>query len=1040
MPELNRQHIQTMHYAADNVVLPEIEAAIRAHARDRGDACNQAVALVKASRTRANESGTLDAFLREFGLSNAEGIALMCLAEALLRVPDDRTLDALISEKIREGNWGAHQNSSDSKLVNASVWGLMLAGRIVGAESASQAMPAQWLSTLTQRLGEPTVRHATRQAMKILGGQFVLGRDIQSALNRSAKERSLCSFDMLGEGARTSRDAERYFTEYENAIHAVGKCGSGLPLSQNHNVSVKLSALHPRFWESQRSDCLPILQEKILTLAKLAQHYNIGLSLDAEESSRLELTMDVFEWLCAQPSIENWSGLGFVLQAYQKRALQVAKWLGQLASVRKNGFMVRLVKGAYWDTEIKDAQQKGVEDYPVFISKHHTDLSYEACMHTLLACPSIYCQFATHNAITIAQLLTAANGLNRPFELQKLHGMGDLLYTLVREEHPSVQVRTYAPVGQHEDLLPYLVRRLLENGANSSFVNRFLDAKLPISELVVDPIELLSGDAPTDQNRHSNENIPLPRQVFAGGESQWASAHGFDLDARPTAVAFETRRYDPIELTLVDTIDRTNSNSDKVAFSNSPTTGTPIGQYVNATPEAMDLAVMRAHETFATWSATEVTQRAALLNRVALLLEENTLRLTSLIAKEAGRTLNDGIDEVREAVDFCRYYAVQATSLMDSDIDLPSVTGETNRLTYSACGPWLCISPWNFPLAIFIGQIAANLAVGNTVIAKPAPQTPLIAQCACDLFREAGVPDGALNLVLGDGPDVGNRVLPNELIRGVSFTGSHQSALTINRQLASRDGAIVPFIAETGGINCMIVDSTALPEQVIDDVITSAFRSAGQRCSALRVLFIQTDVADKMIGLLAGALQELKVGDPHDLATDVGPVIDEVAKAKIDRYVARLETSATLVAKSPSVDPALSGYFVEPQAWEIGALGELEEEIFGPILHIIRFDAEDLDTIIDDIRRSEFALTMGVHSRLRGLHERFAKEHLVGNLYINRDTVGAVVGSNPFGGHGLSGTGPKAGGPNYLKRLVREHTVTDNVTALGGNTALFNLM
>ena len=1049
MAETDRAKIRTLHYATTSSTLKAIETVLLCDADRRERVSTIARNLVIKSRERSDESGTLDAFLREFGLSNSEGIALMCLAEALLRVPDDATLDALIAEKISEGNWGAHESASDSQLVNASVWGLMLAGKLVGKSSSGSAFPANWLSNLVTRIGEPTVRLATLQAMKILGGQFVLGRDIDAALSRAKRQDVLCSFDMLGEGARTATDAERYFKSYEAAIHRVGKACTGASVRENHNVSVKLSALHPRFTESQRNQCLPALQDKVLRLATLAKSYGMGMSLDAEECSRLELSMDVFEWLCNHQDLSDWSGLGFVLQAYQKRSIAVANWLVELASARPFGFMVRLVKGAYWDTEIKIAQQLGLEDYPVFTDKAHTDLSYEACMHTLLSSDRIYCQFATHNARSVAQVVEATENRDASFELQKLHGMGDLLYTLVKENNPGIPVRTYAPVGQHEDLLPYLVRRLLENGANSSFVNRFLDKELPVDDLIADPftqlIEFDEAVTPSNSDPESctdptsgTSRIPLPKAIFSSAPIPWSASKGFDLDDRDLIAAMDQkavagRAQQCVLAVTKDSVDSTDS----VSFS--PTSGEAIGRFRSASSEDFDQAVGAAASAFFEWSRLPAKHRGDLLRNLATMLEDHTLDLASLIALEAGRTLNDGVDEVREAVDFCRYYAAQAEALMDSEIELPGVTGEANRLRYHASGPWLCISPWNFPLAIFIGQITANLAVGNTVIAKPAEQTPLVALYAERLFREAGFPSNVLHILNADGPTSGEYLLPDARIKGVSFTGSHATATAINRALAARPGAITPLVAETGGINCMIVDSTALPEQVVDDVITSAFRSAGQRCSALRVLYLQSDVADKMIELLQGAMAELVLGDPCNLSSDIGPVIDGNAQRVINQHISTLETHATRLAIAPLPATQNNGFFVAPQAWEINSLDELTQEVFGPILHVIRYNAETLPDIINDIRASDFALTMGVHSRLHGLHERLENEALIGNLYINRDTVGAVVGSNPFGGHGLSGTGPKAGGPDYLKRLVREHTITDNITALGGNTDLFNL-
>lgn len=1049
MAVISRANIRSLHYAPATSVMEVVNASLEDDVDRRAQVSKMAHDLVTQSRKRSDESGTLDAFLREFGLSNSEGIALMCLAEALLRVPDDETLDALIAEKISEGNWGAHESASDSQLVNASVWGLMLAGKLVGEPSSGSIFPAQWLSKLVARISEPTVRLATLQAMKILGGQFVLGRDIDSALSRAKRQGALCSFDMLGEGARTAKDAETYFESYAAAIHCIGRACVDSDIRENHNVSVKLSALHPRFTEGQRAQCLPALQEKALVLARLAKDYGMGMSLDAEECSRLELSMDVFQWLCSHEELSDWGGLGFVLQAYQKRAIAAAHWLVELSMSRPAGFMVRLVKGAYWDTEIKIAQQMGLDDYPVFTDKSHTDLSYEACMHALLGSSRIFCQFATHNARSVAQVIEASEGCKASFELQKLHGMGDLLYTLIREQYPELRVRTYAPVGQHEDLLPYLVRRLLENGANSSFVNRFLDKQLPVDNLIADPLAKLMNlepratrrgvpTIPTSTPLDKTSSIPLPQAIFSNAAIPWKSSRGIDLDERNLIAKIGTDAIlERAQKCLRALSQSPLSSADGASFS--PTSGEAVGRFKRASADDIDKAAQEASNAFVEWSRLAAWQRGELLRNLATLLEDHTLDLASLIGVEAGRTLNDGVDEVREAVDFCRYYAAHAEALMDSELELPGVTGETNRLRYHARGPWLCISPWNFPLAIFIGQITANLAVGNTVIAKPAEQTPLVALFAEKLFIEAGFPSGVLHIINGDGPQVGDQLLPNARIKGVSFTGSHLTATTINRALAARPGAIIPLIAETGGINCMIVDSTALPEQVIDDVITSAFRSAGQRCSALRVLYLQSDVADKMIELLQGAMAELVLGDPCELSSDIGPVIDGDAKRLIDQHIADLTSIAKRIAISPLPENLNAGFFVAPQAWEIDRLSDLSAEVFGPILHVIRYQSTELPAIIEDIRASDFALTMGVHSRLHGLHDRLEKEALIGNLYINRDTVGAVVGSNPFGGHGLSGTGPKAGGPDYLKRLVREHTITDNITALGGNTDLFNL-
>ena len=971
--------------------------------------------LVTQCRADKSSNGILDAFLLEFGLSNAEGVALMCLAEALLRVPDALTADRLIAEKIKAGNWNSHRNKSKSLFVNASTWGLMLTGQLVSLDAEITDNTDNWVRRLTATAGEPVIRAAVMQAMKMMGGQYALGRDIKEGLKRGAKQNdnnTRFSFDMLGEGARTDADAQKYLTAYASAIDNIGKSESSperdeaTDVNSANGISVKLSALHPRYYFAQYDLVMTELLPRIKQLCVQAAKYNIGLSIDAEEAYRLDISMDIFEILAKDKDLDGWQGLGFVLQAYQKRAPDTAKWLIGLAREANRRLMVRLVKGAYWDAEIKHAQELGLASYPVFTRKANTDLCYQHCAGILLdAQDAIYPQFATHNAYTATMILNIAG--DRQFEFQRLHGMGHILYDNLRLSISKaangktatakvIPVRVYAPIGNHSDLLPYLVRRLLENGANSSFVNRFLDEQTPVEELLEDNRKQVNSCFP-----YQHKGIPIPPEMFSAVGEDRKNAHGIDLDSVQESELLLAQVAKTPQLisqpiiggvALDKPLEPNYSPSDQTQL---------IGHSGRVSDGEILTALESAHRAYNAWNSVGHGARATILEKVADLMERDFGELIGVISLEAGRTVNDGISEVREAIDFCRYYAVQAKSFQ----------GLTGR------GVFFCISPWNFPLAITVGQIAAALAAGNTVLAKPAAQTPAIAAIAVRLFHEAGVPGEALHLLLGSGSQIGNLVLTDSRIKGISFTGSTGTAQHINQQLAKRSGPPIPFIAETGGQNCMVVDSSALPEQVVDDVIMSAFQSAGQRCSALRVLFIQSDIADNLLHMLKGAMASLKAGDPRLLSSDLGPVIDSGAQKELQSHIDRMNREAKLIAKVELDSSCANGSFIAPHAFEIDSLDVLTDEVFGPILHVVRFDSDQLGKVIEQINNTGFGLTLGVHSRIQAFAQKVFSNTIAGNTYINRNMVGAVVGVNPFGGRGLSGTGPKAGGPNYMLRF-----------------------
>ncbi len=995
-----------------------IASAARAPAaEERIDA--RARRLIEAIRAAGGGLGGVEDLLHAYSLSTKEGLALMMLAEALLRVPDTATIDRLIEDKLATGHWSLQDVRSQALLVAASNWTLGVTARIV----APGDQPETIMHSLVRRVGMPAVRAATRQAMALLGAHFILGQSIEQALQRCSDRDARYSFDMLGEGARTAGDAERYFEAYAKAIASIGDHAGGAAAQDRLGISVKLSALHPRYEALSRDRVIAELSPRLLELARHAKARGLNFTVDAEEADRLELSLAVIARVLPDASLAGWSGFGVAVQAYQKRALAVIDWLVGAARALDRRLMVRLVKGAYWDTEIKRAQERGLADYPVFSRKAMTDLSYMACVKQLLnARPLLYPQFATHNALTVASIIEDAGGVEG-FEFQRLHGMGDTLYSALGNELPAAAVRVYAPVGGHRDLLAYLVRRLIENGANTSFVAAVADPAVPIASLLARP-QAQIGDA--RKARHLK--IPLPCDLY---QPERRNSSGIEFGDQAALqdllreVASETPRRTAAE-TAAD------AGAQSV---HSPIDGAVIGRVQCADQAAIRAAYEEAAGGFARWSTVPVEQRAQTFERASDLLEQHRGRLIALLQDEGGKTLDDAVAELREAVDLCRYYAASARQVLAPQ-SLPGPTGESNELRYRARGVFACISPWNFPLAIFLGQVAAAAIAGNAVIAKPAEQTPLTALEAVRLLYLAGVPREALHLLPGDG-EVGAALIATPEIAGVAFTGSTEVGRAINRALAAKDGSIVPLIAETGGINPMIVDATALPEQVADDVLASAFRSAGQRCSALRLLCLQEEIADRAIEMIAGAARELRLGDPRDPATNVGPVIDAQAKAALDGWIAGMEQRGRVLFRWDRFKPMpASGTYVPPTIIRLDRPDELDVEVFGPILHVVRWTTDKLDELLTALAHKGFALTLGIHSRIDAMVERVADRLPHGNIYVNRNMIGAVVGTQPFGGSGLSGTGPKAGGPNYLRRFAEEQVVAINTAAVGGNASL----
>jgi RHH-type transcriptional regulator, proline utilization regulon repressor / proline dehydrogenase / delta 1-pyrroline-5-carboxylate dehydrogenase len=996
--------------------------------------------LVEATRAGRRETGGVDSFLHEYGLSSEEGVLLLCLAEALLRIPDAETANRLIAGTVGSGDWARHLGHSDSLLVNASTYGLVLTGRVLDWGESKGRDLGSLMQRLIGRSGEPVIRQALRQAMRILGGQFVLGQSIEEALGNSEGEARAgyrFSFDMLGEAARTAEDSDRYTKRYTDAVAAIGTSAghsfmrTDAALMVRPGLSVKLSALHPRYHPAQAARLHAELVPRLRDLALAARAAWLPLTIDAEEANKLDLSLALFEAVLTEPALAGWNGLGLAVQAYGKRALPVIDWLAELAAATGRRVPVRLVKGAYWDSEIKWAQEGGLAGYPVFTRKVNTDVAYLAAARALLARRhAFYPQFATHNAQTIAAIAVLAG--DGAYEFQRLYGMGEALHReVVRPETLGKPCRIYAPVGDHRDLLPYLVRRLLENGANTSFVNRIADDAAPVAAIIADPVEKAAALEPK-----SNPLIPLPPDLFmpkrgnSSGLPLWEpSVREPLLDAIKEALALAA---DAGPIVAGEAIAR----GDVVAITSPHDRSVVVGTCRLADPQAIDAALAAAKSASSAWDAEGGAKRAAILDRAANLFEADRAALMGLIVREAGKTLANAQSDLREAVDHLRYTAAEVRRKFAGPLVLPGPTGERNELRLHGRGVFACISPWNFPLAIFTGQIAAALGAGNAVVAKPAEQTPLTAARAVTLLQQAGVPGEVLHLLPGRGETVGATLVADSRVDGVAFTGGTDTGLAINRALAARHGPIIPLIAETGGLNAMIVDSSALAEQVVDDALSSAFDSAGQRCSALRVLFLQEDVADNMVSMLLGAARELKIGDPLDYATEIGPVIDADAQASLQAHKQKMRTSARELIDLPLSEAHARGTYVSPAIYEIPSLAMLTSEVFGPILHVVRYWGDRLAEVCDSINATGYGLTLGLHSRIRATADFVAARVKVGNFYVNRNQIGAVVGMQPFGGEGLSGTGPKAGGPQYVVRFAVERVRSTDLTASGGNASL----
>ena len=1027
---IDRHEIDACLFLDEAVLVRELAAKAKLSRTEDQRVLTLAKELVLAVRNNRKAQGSIDAFMQEYSLSSQEGIVLMCLAEALLRIPDAATADRLIADKIGGGNWQSHLGQSESLFVNASAWGLMLTGKIITMGQDVSSDGFGFLKRLVHKSGEPILRNAIKQAMRIMGRQFVLGQDMVEALKFARAEEAKgyrYSFDMLGESAMTMADAAHYFRAYQSALNALV---GGDDVLVSPSLSVKLSALHPRYEEKHRREALEHLFDAVLKLALRAKELNVGLTLDAEEVARLDLSLELFERLANEPRLAGWNGLGLAVQAYGKRSLAVLEWLAELAHKSARILPVRLVKGAYWDTEIKRAQEAGLEDFPVFTRKVCTDVSYLACARFMLSRREVfYPQFATHNAQTVAAVLVMA-GEAQGFEFQRLHGMGQGLYDQVIEKQPC---RIYAPVGSHKDLLAYLVRRLLENGANTSFVNRLADDEAPLDDIVANPVDvaLALDDVP-------HPGIRKPSALFgprinSAGLPLWQAS---EREALTNDVEDVLKKQFEASAIVDGVVLRNGPNRLVVPphdFS------IQVGTVWEASDASIGKAMDRAAVCQHAWDGLGGFARAEILELAASLFENHRAMLVALLVREAGKTLDNALGDLREAVDFLRFYASEARAKFSGAVRLPGPTGEVNELTLHGRGVFACISPWNFPLAIFTGQVAAALAAGNAVVAKPAEQTPLIAFEAVKLLHQAGVPVGVLHFLPGDGARIGKVLLNHPALAGVAFTGSNDTARIINRTLAMREGSIPSFVAETGGMNAMIVDSSALPEQAVRDVVYSAFDSAGQRCSAARILFVQEDIADKVIEMLKGAMGTLKIGDPFDYSTDIGPVIDAEAKKVLEDHKALMARDARVILDMPLPSECAGGNFVSPAAYELKSISLLSREVFGPILHVIRFKGEQFDDVCDQINAMGYGLTLGLHTRIESVARKLRAKMRVGNIYVNRNQIGAVVGAQPFGGEGLSGTGPKAGGPHTLTRFSVERVCSTDSTASGGNAELINI-
>lgn len=1027
-----RQAIQDAHFAGEDATVQSYIDYIALTPSQRSKITQSATKMILQARQDFKKSPGIEGVLQNYTLDSQEGQSLMCMAEALLRIPDAFTRDKLIRDKIKNPDW--KQKKHETTLASLSSFALSMTKNLLKGKNDDKN--SGFFRNLLATTSAPIIRESTNQSMKVLGKHFVLGETVKKALKRAQSEEKkgyTYSYDMLGEAAVTQEDADRYFKEYAQAIDAIAQTASGETVMDRPGISVKLSALHPKYEYTNKKRVILELVPKVKDLAHRACRANIGFNIDAEEARRFDLSLDVIKKVFLDPAFKNWNGFGVALQSYQKRAFATIDWLAALSQQGGRPIMVRLVKGAYWDSEIKHAQVESHEDYPVFTRKTSTDISYLACAQKLLSMPgNIYPQFATHNAFTIAAIQEMAG--KNAYEFQRLHGMGNFLYDPIIHGQNNIRCRIYAPVGGHRDLLSYLVRRLLENGANSSFVNHLFDKEVPAENLAIDPLVKIN-----QYTSIRNHQIPKPRDIYLPKRT---NSNGIDLgDAEDVKALTEVLKHiqnDAIaeagsliggKICLGET-KRTFAPFDK---------SIPVGSIHQATKEDVDNAFDLATEGFEAWSSYGAEERAQVLEKTALLLEERKHHFYKICQLEAGKNIPDAIAEVREAIDFCRYYAERIRIDFASPTVMPGPTGESNQLSLHPRGIFACISPWNFPLAIFTGQVMGALSAGNAVIAKPASQTPVIAFEAVKLMHEAGIPQKALQLLIGPGSTVGERLISHPKVAGIAFTGSTQTARHINTTLAAKEGPIVPFIAETGGMNCMVVDSSALSEQVAQDVIRSAFQSAGQRCSALRILFLQEDIADDFMDKIKGAMNELTIGSPVNLDTDIGPVIDANARKDLLAHIDFLKENSKSLYKMDLTKVHDRGYFVPPTLCEIDSPTLLKEEVFGPILHVVRFKAKDLKKVINDINATGYGLTLGVHSRIDETIDAVVSHARVGNLYVNRNTIGAVVGTQPFGGEGLSGTGPKAGGPHYLHRFAVERTVSVNTTASGGNATLLAL-
>ena len=1014
----------TLKFQNENKAVQNLLHFIEAHNIDFAKVEQQARVFIETIRARKGDLKGFNALMQSYDLTSEEGLALMTLAEALLRIPDRTTANALINDKLSEGDWATLFDQASDTTAKLSGMGLSLSQKI--------------MDSMMGKVGMPFIRKACIEAMRLMGRTFVLGRDIDEAIKNAESGIKLgyaYNYDMLGEGARTSSDANYYFQSYSDAIQSIGQSSRSINIIspfKRSGISVKLSALYPRYEFAQKDKAVKILSEKLLQLCILAAERNLNLTVDAEECDRLVLSLEIIENILKNPLVKQWDGFGLAIQAYHKRSMavidKVIQWTGQYNCK----LSIRLVKGAYWDSEIKHSQIEGHPDYPVYTRKENTDLSYLACARKLLDNrDKVYPKFGTHNAHTVATIIEMAGDLQQGFMFQRLHGMGEQLFSQVLSM--DIPVSVYAPVGTHKYLLAYLVRRLLENGANSSFVNKIYDQKTPIEELLVNPVETVKSNI----NAHYHPQIPLPANLYSDRDN----SKGLDLsEAEPLIPFFKaTETYADKKYNAPCIVDGKNFTTGKKRTNSNPSNRHDIvGEVFDATNDTIENAYKSLNSGYYEWTTTSVDIRADILNKIADLYEQHTFEIMALLTREAGKTIADGIAEVREAVDFCRYYAMNARQQFKKVV-LQGPTGEHNSLTLEGRGIFACISPWNFPFAIFTGQVVAALVSGNCVIAKPAEQTPAIAYYAVQLMLKAGIPKNALALLHGTG-DVGEKIINHDNLSGVAFTGSTQVAKIIQRSIAQKDGPILPLIAETGGLNVMAVDSSALPEQVTDDVLHSAFGSAGQRCSALRILCVQEEVADEIITMIKGALEHLVVGDPIHLSSDVGPIIDEEAKLNLDNHILNMRNENYSIL-SAQLDSRLEDYgtFFPPTIVDIPSINNINIEAFGPILHIIRYKEKNLIPLIKQLNRKGYGLTFGLHSRIHMKQETISQLINVGNIYINRGQTGAVVGVQPFGGRGLSGTGPKAGGPHYLFAFATEKSISDNITSAGGNATLVNL-